>query len=364
MSRDAATLLDPFALGPLALRNRAVMAPMTRSRAHDHVPNELMVRYYAQRASAGLIVSEGTAPSPNGQGYPRMPGIHTTAQITAWREVTDAVHARGGTIFSQLMHCGRVAHPDNQPDGAEVVAPSAVPITEKKMWVDTEEAWVSMPVAREMTEEDVETTIDEYVRAATSARAAGFDGIELHGANGYLIEQFLSPHTNRRDDAWGGDVERRLRFATEVTRRCCDAIGADRVGIRLSPYGTLGEMVRYDAIDATYTRLAERLDALGVAYVHLCDHATFRQSPLPDAMKERIRATFGGPLILAGGYDLERANADLSAGRADLIGFARAFLANPDLVERFARGSALNEADPDTFYTAGAEGYVDYPTLD
>lgn len=361
---SAPDLFEPFELGPFRLRNRAVMAPMTRSRARDHRPHDLFVEYYAQRAGAGLIVTEGTAPSRHGLGYPRMPGLYDDAQVEAWRAVTDAVHAAGGTIFVQLMHCGRVAHPGNTPDDAEIIAPSSVPLEDKTMWVDALGASVTMPPARAMTEEDIGHAIDDYARAAHLALRAGFDGIELHGANGYLIEQFLSPHTNRRVDAWGGDVTRRLRFAVAVVDACVDAIGAERVGIRLSPYGRLGEMVVYDAIDATYARLADHLRAAGIAYVHLCDHATFRDSPMPDAIKRTIRTGFGGPLVLAGGYDLARANADLAAGRADLIGFGRPFLANPDLVERLRRGVALNEPDPATFYTAGPEGYVDYPSLD
>ncbi|HKK71513.1 MAG TPA: alkene reductase [Candidatus Krumholzibacteria bacterium] len=355
-------LLEPVRLGPFQLRNRAVMAPMTRSRAIGSIPNDLMARYYAQRAGAGLIVSEGTAPSPNALGYPRIPGVFSEPQVAGWKQVTDAVHMREGTIFCQLMHTGRVAHPANLPEGAEVLAPSPVPMETTQMWVDPD-GNQPIPTARAMSDAEVRATIGEYAGAARKAREAGFDGVELHGANGYLVEQFLNPHTNQRDDDWGGDVERRLRFVTEVAEKTSEAIGSERVGIRLSPYGVFNEMQPYDEIDETYQRLAAILRDFGLLYVHLVDHSAMGAPPVPDAIKATIRETFGGPVILAGGYDHARANADLNAGKADMIAFARPFLANPDLLERFEAGTALNEADPETFYTPGEVGYVDYPTL-
>ena len=355
-------LLEPVRLGPFQLRNRAVMAPMTRSRAIGSIPNTLMARYYAQRAGAGLIVSEGTAPSPNGLGYPRIPGVYSEPHVAGWKQVTDAVHMREGTIFCQLMHTGRVAHPANLPEGAEVLAPSPVPLGTTQMWVDPD-GDRPIPPARAMSDAEVRATIGEHAGAARKAREAGFDGVELHGANGYLIEQFLNPHTNLRDDDWGGDVHRRLRFVTEAAEKTAEAIGPERVGIRLSPYGVFNEMQAYDEIDETYAKLAATLRDLGLLYVHVVDHSAMGAPPVPDSIKATIRETFGGPVILAGGYDHARANADLNAKKADMIAFARPFLANPDLLERFEQGATLNDPDPETFYTPGEVGYADYPTL-
>ena len=362
MTSDA-LLLQPFDLGPLRLGNRAVMAPLTRNRAHGNVPNDLMVEYYAQRAGAGLIVTEGTAPSPNGQGYARMPGLFTNAQIEGWKKVTAAVHERGGKIVVQLMHTGRVSHPANLPAGTGALAPSAVPLVEKTLRVDAANASLPIPVARAMTDAEVRTAIDEYAQAARNAIDAGFDGIELHGANGYLIEQFLNPHTNRRDDAWGGDVERRLRFPVEVARATAAAIGGERVGIRLSPYGTASEMPYYSEVDTTYERLATAMGGAGLLYVHLVDHSTYGAPAVPVRLRDTVRSAFGGPVVLCGGYDFGRAESDLRAGHCDLVAFGRPFLANPDLVERFARAAALNDPDVGTFYTDGAQGYTDYPAL-
>ena len=355
------TLYSTYDLEGTALANRAVMAPMTRSRAIGNVPNELMATYYRQRASAGLIVTEGTAPSPNGLGYARIPGIFSEEQAEGWRLVTDAVHEEGGRIFCQLMHTGRVSHPANLPADARVVAPSAVALEETKMWVDAEGAAVDMPTAEAMSEADVEEAIEEFVNATRLAIGAGFDGVELHGANGYLIDQFLSPHTNRRSDAWGGSWEARNRFAVEVAKRTAAAVGAARVGIRLSPYGVFNEIPHHDEIEDAYVALARDLGALGIAYIHIVDHSSMGAPPVSDDLKDRMRAAFGGTFILSGGYDLDRANADLAAGRADLIAFGRPFLANADLLDRFSQGAELNEPRMDLFYTPGEEGYTDYP---
>jgi len=357
------SLFDSSTLGSIELANRAVMAPMTRSRALDNVPNALMAEYYGQRAGAGLIVTEGTSPSPNGLGYPRIPGVYSDEQVEGWKAVTDAIHAKGGKAFMQIMHTGRVAHPANLPEGAEVIAPSVVALETTEMWVDAEMKAVSMPAPRAMTTDEVESTIEEYVTAAKNAIAAGFDGIELHGANGYLIEQFLSPHTNQRDDTWGGDVDHRLKFAIEVARRCADAIGAERVGIRLSPFGVFNEMPPYDAIDETYTKLAAALKDIGLVYVHLVDHSAMGAPEVPESTKVAIAEAFGGTIIRAGGYDLEKAQTDVAESKADLIAFARPFISNPDLVERFERKAEITDPDPSTFYTADAKGYTDYPTV-
>ena len=344
------SLFAPARLGPLALRNHLVMAPMTRSRAVEaNTPNALMAEYYGQRASAGLIVTEGTSPSPNGTGYPRIPGLWSSAQVAGWRLVTDAVHARGGRIFAQLMHTGRVGHPLNLPAGAELLAPSAVPAP-GEMYTDARGPQPH-PAPRAMTDAEVRHAIEEHVTAARNAVAAGFDGVELHGANGYLLEQFLSPDTNRRTDAWGGSLEKRLGFALEVARQVAAAIGGERVGIRLSPYGVNAGMVAYPEIDETYSRLVPALAATGLQYVHLVDHSAMGAPPVPPALKLALRKAWPRTFILAGGFDRAGAEAALREGRADLVAFGRPFLANPDLVARLERGLPLNAPGFATFYT-------------
>ncbi len=354
-------LLSPTTLAGRPLANRVVMAPMTRSRALGNVPNELMAEYYGQRTSAGLIVTEGTSPTPDGLGYPRIPGIFSDEQVEGWRGVTDRVHEGGGLIFLQLMDTGRVAHPLNLPDGADVRAPSAVPLEETRMWVDGE-GNLEIPAPRAMTGAEIEETIAAYVQAARNAVAAGFDGVELHGANGYLIEQFLNPHTNQRDDAWGGSVEARARFLVEVATRVAAAIGPEKVGLRLSPWGTFNEMPHYPEIAESYDHVADAMSELGLAYLHVIRPP--KGDDVPGDAHVRIAKRFPGTVIFAGNYDRESAERELERGDADLIAFARAFLANPDLPERFEAGAELNEPDPDTFYAAGPEGYTDYPTLD
>jgi len=354
-------LFAKAAIGRLTLKNHLVMSPMTRSRATGNIPNALMAEYYAQRASAGLIVTEGTSPSPNGLGYPRIPGIFTPAQVAGWKSVTDAVHAREGKIFVQLMHCGRIAHPLNLPAGAHVMAPSAVAAA-GEMYTDAE-GLKPHPVPQAMSIQDIKTTVEEFVRGAENALAAGFDGIELHGANGYLLEQFIRPNTNLRTDGYGGPVENRARFVLEVAAAVTDAAGKDRVGIRLSPFGVFNDMPPYDAMAADYTYLAQQLSGLGLLYVHLVDHSAMGAPPVPDAMKAAFRKTFKGSLILSGGYDAVRAEKDLAAGKCDLVAVGRPFLANPDLPARWKAGAAVNAPDSATFYTPGPSGYTDYPSL-
>ncbi|OZB52120.1 MAG: alkene reductase, partial [Thiomonas sp. 14-66-4] len=336
-------------------------APLTRSRATGNIPNALMAEYYAQRASLGLIIAEGTSPSPNGLGYPRIPGVFSDAQVAGWKLVTDAVHAKGAKMFLQLMHCGRIAHPLNLPAGARVLAPSAV-VAPGEMYTDAE-GLKPHPVPQAMTEADIKTAIAEYAAAAKNAVAAGFDGVELHAANGYLLEQFIRPNTNQRADAYGGSIENRARFVLEVVDAAIAAIGKDKVGIRLSPYGVFNDMPVYDGMDADYTYLAQQLDARGVVYVHLVDHSPMGAPPVPDAIKAMFRKTFKRTLILSGGYDAARAESDLAAGKCDLIAVGRPILANPDLLARWKAGAALNAPDMDTFYTPGAKGYTDYPAL-
>lgn len=356
-------LFAPFALGSLQLPNRVVMAPMTRSRATaDHVPTPLMAEYYAARADGGLLITEGTAPDANGVGYPRIPGLYNDAQVAGWRAVTDAVHAAGGRIAVQLMHTGRISHPDNMPEGSRVLAPSAIQAP-GEMYTDSAGPQAH-PTPEPMTEADIEQALAGYVAAARNAIAAGFDLVELHGANGYLIDQFLSPSANQRDDGWGGDAAGRRRFAVEAARRTAEAIGADKVGIRLSPFGVFNAIAPRDTVEDDFVALAAELGALGLAYVHLVDHSGMGAPPVPDSTKERIRAAFGGPIVLSGSYDRQRADADLAAGKGELVAFGRPYLANPDLVARLQTGAALNDPDFGTFYTPGPKGYTDYPTLE
>ena len=353
-------LFQTFNLGELTLPNRVVMAPMTRSRAIGNVPNELMAEYYSQRAAAGLIITEGTAPHPNGLGYARIPGMFSDAQVNGWRRVTDRVHEAGGRIFVQLMHVGRIGHADNLPEGAELVAPSAL-AAPGDMYTDTAGPQPH-PVPRAMDEHDVEAALDSYVHSARQAIAAGFDGIELHGANGYLIDQFLHPNTNTRQDSWGGSPEARNRFAVEAARRTVEAIGSSKVGIRLSPFGVFNGIQPFEGLPEQFTNLAKGLGELGLAYVHLVDHSSMGAPEVPWSLKSAMREAFAGPIILSGGYDRERAEADLRGGRGDLVAFGRPYLANPDLVTRLRRRLPLNDPQPDLFYTPGPEGYTDYPT--
>lgn len=353
-------LFSPITLGDIELANRTVMAPMTRSRATDNVPNALMATYYAQRAEAGLLITEGTAPAANGLGYPRIPGLFTPEQVAGWRLVTEAVHAAGSKIFVQLMHTGRVGHPLNMPDGARVLGPSAVAAPDP-MFTD-QEGPQTTPVPEAMSEADIAEAVEQYVQSARYAMEAGFDGVELHAANGYLIDQFLNTASNQRTDGWGGSVEGRARFAIEVARRTAEAIGKERVGIRLSPYGVFNGMVPDGDMDALFAHLAKQLGDIGLVYIHLVDHSAMGAPEVPEAIKQSIRDGFGGEIILSGGYDAERAEADLKAGKGALVAFGRPMLANPNFVTRVKEGRELNAPDFDTFYTPGEKGYTDYPS--
>ncbi|MEM6347977.1 MAG: alkene reductase [Bacteroidota bacterium] len=355
-------LFSPFALGNIELKNRVVMAPLTRTRALGNIPNELMAEYYGQRAEAGLIITEGTSPSPNGLGYPNIPGVFSEAQVAGWRKVTDTVHEKGGRIFVQIMHTGRVSHPDNLPEGGRVLGPSAVPSGVEMYTLKGKKEVLPTPEA--MSAADIEEAIEEYVQAAKNAIAAGFDGVELHGANGYLIEQFIHPHTNQREDEFGGSLEKRAQFALSVARRVVDAIGADKVGIRLSPFGQNNNLPAYDTVEPTYLYLAEKLSEIGILYIHTVDHSSMGAPVVPLAFKQRLRAAFQGKIILSGGYDAERAEADLQADLGDVVAFGRPFIGNPDLVERLKSNAPFNELDPSTFYGLDAKGYTDYPFLE
>ncbi len=356
-------IFAPTTVGAIEVKNRIAMSPMTRCRAIGNIPGDLQAKYYAQRADAGLIITEGTSPSPNGLGYARIPGIFSEAQVEGWKKVTDAVHAKGGKIVIQLMHSGRIGHPANLPEGAQLVGPSAVKAA-GQMWTDSLQMQdMGMPHA--LTANEVQSTKQEFITAAKNAIEAGFDGVELHGANGYLLEQFLSPFSNVRTDEYGGSVENRARFVLEVAAGLAEAIGGDRTGIRLSPYGVASDMPHYPEIDATYTYLAQQLSNIGIAYIHLVDHSALGAPAVPLAIKQTIRREFKGTLILAGGYDLQRAEADLESGLGDLIAFGRPFINNPDLVNRLENNHPLSQdLKMDLFYSAAEEGYCDYPVYE
>lgn len=321
-------LFQPFQLGPLALRNRIVMAPMTRNRADvDHIPTPMMAEYYGQRASFGLIITEGVAPSPDGAGYARIPGMYNARQVAAWRPVTDAVHARGGRIFMQLMHTGRTSHIANLPAGARVVGPTDTAMP-GEIWTDASGMQApSTPHA--LSEAEIAAAIAEFAHSATLAIEAGFDGVEIHAANGYLVEQFLNANVNTRTDAWGGSAAARNRFALEVARAVTAAVGAERVGIRISPLGAFNATGPFDGVEAQYVELVRALGAMKLAYLHVVDHSSMGSPTVPAAFKSDLRSAFGGVFIGSGGLDKAQATQMLADGKADLVAFGRAALANP-----------------------------------
>jgi len=353
-------LFSPFQLGPLLLPNRIVMAPMTRNRAGaGNVPTALNAEYYEQRAAAGLITSEASQVSPQGVGYPGTPGIHTDAQVEGWRRVTAAVHRAGGRIFLQLWHVGRISHPSLQPDGALPVAPSAIAAAGEAFTGGGPQPFV-VPRALEVAE--VAGVVAQFEDGARRALAAGFDGVEIHGANGYLIDQFLRDGANHRSDRYGGSMANRARFLLEVTEAVAGVWGAKRVGVRLSPWSDFNDMRDSDP-PATFGHAARALAPFGVAYLHVVEPVAGPPAgavPLAPALK----AAFGGPLMANGGYTGPLAKAALARGEADLVSFAASFLANPDLPARLARGAPLNAPDAATFYGGDQRGYTDYPALD
>jgi len=341
-------------LGDYSLRNRIVMAPMTRSRADAQgVPSELAVEYYGSRAEAGLIITEGTGPSASGMGYPRTPGIYTPAQIAAWRKVTDAVHARGGRTFLQFMHVGRIAHSANRSIPGPPVAPSAIR-AEGQMWTDAQGMQpFDLPHALELSE--IPAVIEEYAQATRNALAAGFDGVELHSASGYLPNQFLSPNSNTRTDAYGGSIENRIRFAVEALTAMIAAAGSPgKVGMKVSPGMAFNDIKHEDPLP-TYVALAKAVTQLRPAYLHVMRAGVGAETAL--------REVFPGTLLVGGGFKKEEANQFIEEGRADAIVFGSTYVANPDLVTRLERDAPLNAPDPPTFFSAGPKGYTDYPTL-
>jgi N-ethylmaleimide reductase len=355
----APSAFDTFRLGRIELRNRIVMAPMTRSRAYGRgaTPTELMTTYYAQRASAGLIITEGIQPSVVGQGYPDTPGLHSAEQVEAWRAVTDAVHAAGGRIFAQLMHAGRVGDPALLPEGLFPVGPSEVAIDGQ---IYTHAGMKPFVAPHALTDAEVLDTIADFAHAAHNAIAAGFDGVELHGANGYLIQQFLSTSANQRTDAWGGSIEGRNRFAVEVAKAVAAAIGADRVGIRLSP-GNTGQSIVETDVDAQYEALVTQLAEIGLVYVHVMESEGLRP------LTRSLRAAWPGAFILnPATRPVPTGLSELSLiedGTTDLLSFGGLFLANPDLPARLAAGGPFNEPDRATSFGGDHRGYTDYPTL-
>lgn len=358
MSMDI-NLLTPYKLGNLELPNRIVMAPLTRNRAgKGNVPGALNATYYAQRASAGLIVAEATQVSPQGQGYPSTPGIHSAEQVEGWKLVTDAVHQQGGRIFLQLWHVGRVSHPDLQPDGALPVAPSAIA---PKGEASTYEGPKPFVTPRALETSEIPEIIEQYRKGAENALAAGFDGVEVHGANGYLLDQFLRDGTNHRTDEYGGSIENRARLLLEVTEAVTGVWGTNRVGVRLSPSGTFNDMHDSNPL-ATFSYVTEALNRFGLAYLHIIEvnEADLRHGGT-EVPTRPLRDRFTGTLMVNGGYNRDRANAVLTQGEADLVSFGTLFLANPDLPQRFAKNGPLNPPDPATFYGGGEKGYTDYP---
>jgi N-ethylmaleimide reductase len=351
-------LLTPVAVGPYTFANRMVMAPMTRNRAAEGVATDLTATYYQQRASAGLLVTEGSQISQQGVGYLNTPGIHSTAQVAGWRRVTDAVHARSGRIFLQLWHVGRISHPSFQPDGGLPVAPSAL---RPDGLIYTPEGRVPFVTPRELTVPEIAGIVADFALAAGNARAAGFDGVELHGANGYLIDQFLRDGTNRRGDAYGGSLANRTRFLVEVTEAVANVVGEDRVGVRLSPLNPYNDIADSDPL-GTFGAAARALSQSGLGYLHLVLPRVLDPGSLDRAILNEVRETFAQPLVINGGYTSETGHAVIAEGLADLVSFGVPFLANPDLAERFAESAPLNMPDPGTFYLGDARGYTDYPT--
>ena len=354
------TLFSPYSLGDIALNNRLVLSPMTRSRALEgNVANPLAATYYVQRASAGLMITEGTQVSPQGVGYIRTPGIHSPEQVAGWKHITDAVHRVGGTIFAQLWHVGRVSHPDFH-NGELPVGPSALPVAGEAF---TNNGKVQIPTPRALETGEIRGIVEQFRKGAENAKAAGFDGVELHGANGYLLDQFLRDGANQRTDAYGGSISSRARLPLEVADAVTGVFGASRVGYKLSPYFGMFSMSDSNPI-ATFTYIAKELGKRGIGYLHVSEaiagpmkvDGTERVTPL-------IRDVFDGTLMVNGGYDAATGDAAIARGEADLVAFGVPFIANPDLPLRYRKHAALNTPDAATFYGGEAKGYIDYPAL-
>lgn len=351
-------LLQPYIEKALLLKNHIVMAPMTRSRALGNIPNEWLVTYYGQRSEAGLIITEGTAPMPEALGYARIPGVYTPEQVQAWSKVATAVHKGGSKIFMQIMHTGRIGHVDNLPGEEALHGPSEIRAA-GQIFTDTKGMQDhSAPLA--MTLPHIETVVAGFAQAAKNAVQAGFDGVEIHGANGYLLEQFLNPNINDRNDHYGGSIENRSRLLLGVVEAVSKAIGAEKTALRISPFSTLGDLTAYaeNEVKATYLYLAAELEKLGIVYLHIN-----LNSLISAAFLEEIRELYTGTLLLTGGFDILSAEKALQESRTDLVGFGRNFISNPDLVSRIQAESELIKPDFTTLYTADTVGYIDYPSL-
>ena len=367
MAEAKDVLFSAFTLGDLVLPNRVLMSPLTRSRSKQpgDIPWGLNATYYAQRAGAGLILAEATQVSPQGKGYAFTPGIYSSAQVDGWRSVTDAVHAAGGLIYLQLWHVGRISRPELQPNGELPVAPSAIKPEGAMTFIDEHSGLVDVLEPRALSHEEIPSVVEQFREGAENAKRAGFDGVEIHGANGYLLDQFIRSRSNRRDDEYGGSIDNRLRFPLMVVDSVVDVWGGDRTGIRVSPTGTFNDMHDDDPV-ATYGTLARELGNRGVAYVEVVEDS-FQGNAIkgrPEAVIQAIRGNFQGAYIANGNYTADEARQRIQAGKCDLVSFGRPFISNPDLPERFRRGAKLNDYDENTFYGGDEHGYTDYPALD
>ncbi len=359
---DRSPLFQSLTMGEVTVANRVLMAPLTRNRAHpDGTPAEMAIDYYRQRASAGLIITEATQIDPQGKGYLNTPGIHDDAHVAAWAKITDAVHGADGKIFLQLWHVGRISHTSLLPPGTVPVAPSAIPADAMTF---TEEGFTKVSPPRALTRDEIQSVIGQYRAAAERAKAAGFDGVEIHAANGYLIDQFIRDRTNQRDDDYGGSVENRTRFLSEVTDAVSDILGAGRVGVRLSPLGTFSDMADSNPLE-TFSGVIDRLNGRGLSYLHMVETFPGEEQSSEDAViLEALRTRWQGPYIANGGFDGDSGAARIAAGTADAIAYGRPFIANPDLPKRYREDLPLNEPQQDTFYGGDTHGYTDYPFYD
>ncbi|WP_449398340.1 alkene reductase [Chryseobacterium wanjuense] len=358
-------IFEKAEIGFLQLKNRISMAPMTRARNADGIPNEENALYYSQRSGAGLIITEGTAVSETAKGVLHIPGLYTKEQVEGWKKVTKAVHEKGSLIFTQLWHVGRVSHTSIQPGGIAPVGVSDIQAANSFAWGYDEngkEGFVVSSKPKALATDEVKEMVNDFVKAAKNAIDAGFDGVELHGANGYLIEQFLNPFINNRADEYGGSIENRSRFLLEVLDATIEAIGNDKVGVRLTPYGGLNELPHYDEIEATYQYLAKEIEKRNIVYIHLMDQKSKGSHALPEGFLERFRTWYKGVIILAGSMDREKSEKLINAGTIDIAGFGEPFIANPDLVERLQNNWEFTPPDRDLHYGLGSHGYTDWPT--
>lgn len=356
-------IFKPLTIGSLQLKNRIAMAPMTRARNADGIPKGFNAEYYSQRSGAGLIITEGTAISETSKGVLHIPGLYTPEQVEGWKKVTAAVHEKGSTIFTQLWHVGRVSHTTNQPNGAAPVGASDIQAENSTAWGYDEngkEGFVTCSKPRALSIDEIHQVETDFANAAINAIKAGFDGVELHGANGYLIEQFLNPFVNNRTDEYGGNIKNRSRFLLETIDACIAAIGADKVAIRLTPYGGLHEVPHYDEIEATYQYLAKELTKRNIAFIHIMDQKSRGSFALPEGFLERFRSWYNGVIILAGGMERIKAEKLINAGTIDIAAFGEPFISNPDLVERLKNNWELTPPKRELHYSLSMEGYTDW----